>query len=289
MPTDQTENASHQEVGGFVRGILRSIIRTLGSSGLGSFPTPHPRTIVKSSEKLSDLLEIRDQIKNARDYNQVAHPSKFKAFANVVIRAIPGFVKNSLSGTIVFSVYDELVSAPHEYSDDWRAIALFGSLGGLSHGIFYTSWDIIASKLAGASWRTPLQWPNLRASLQLPYSVPGTIAAHTLVHSTLFTTYVVLLDVFKSLLGSSTVVVAKNEEEERLLDVARRTVAVGLSGASSGIICEALSHYLAPVEEEGWVGLSMVRSVPRPSLRVLAPAVLPSGLGFLAYEFGKDL
>lgn len=65
-----------------------------------------------------------------------------------------------------------------------------------------------------------------------------------------------------------------------------------VGGAFSGACMEAMTHYVMSFEEEGCnrKTLRKVKATPRPAPRaILAPSVLiPTAIGFLAYEYTRE-
>ena len=128
---DDDEATTGLEVGGGIfRSILRRIGQLTGKASIGQLPKKLPlKHVVKSAERLGDLIEIGDQIgkqrplthshKQHHDGHQSTHgpnhdeskKSNSSKLARGIVHgahAIGGFVKSSVLGGILFYTYDYL-------------------------------------------------------------------------------------------------------------------------------------------------------------------------------------
>lgn len=145
----QCDNEQHHDdanagsAGGFLRSMIRSIVRRIGSSNIGSLPSAASaakassnfkvpvKTVVKSAERLGDIIEIGGQIGKVKE--QHASNNNAKAIGTAVgaggvgdaasmsskiargaiyvghaLSGFVGFVKSSILGGILFYTYEQL-------------------------------------------------------------------------------------------------------------------------------------------------------------------------------------
>lgn len=190
---DTIASSGYQELGGLLRASLRLIIRSIGSSGIGAFPVMQPQVILMSSEKISDLLDFRKVWKEASDTHGASGATsrleKMKHISKVVSTAVPGFMKNTLCGSVVFGMYDSLSeSYPGYLTAGWKFSFLFGAAGGAVHFAMFSGWDFATHQFRHMrktkSIRDFVTWNNI-----FSYSLPGTFLAHTVLHGVLFSVY----------------------------------------------------------------------------------------------------
>jgi hypothetical protein len=264
------------------------------------------------------MLEIREKLREA---NTTVEPATAKAKAKVnswllrtkvFLGAAPGFLKSSFSGTILFYVYETSLDNSEVAGSRMRSVIGCGIMAGLSHGIFNLLWD-------GAMSRTSFQWHDgyrftLRlvpasVPVQLPYSVTGSLLGAMAVHTCLFSSYEglkVCLNGTNGITSAPVMLQSMNrsnrrsekdddeddegEEDQRTMWLkAREAGGIALAGAFAGAAAETLTHYLEPVDRLGFrAGIVEMSSLPRPLANAVLRAMLPSSLGFLAYEYGKD-
>lgn len=298
------------DLGGLIRGFVRGLVRKfVATANLGSIP--HPNTIAKSSGKLSDIIDFSEHLKSANEENrQKFGESKFKWFYGTVVTAAPSFIKSSITGTVLFSIYDETLKTKLLNQNSFSPLVA-GSCAGFSHGCVSIAWDWLQKQ-----WTLRVRGQNSFAS-GAATSLHGALCLHTISHASLFSVYEatksVLLEQSSNISTRSppTLFTATKSNRSALLDTSdtsneRRiaindandtfrdlnilvdTVCFAVAGATAGVFCEVLDHYLAPLEEEGLKrGLEIGLRQARPSMRSLAFAAVPSSLGFVAYEFGK--
>ena len=118
---DEEEN-SGSAVGGMVRSITRNFRSMLKKSR--KLPRVPPKVVASSADKLGDLVEISDHIRTAHEQakrdlssksQQTSTQSKgflsgrYKYFTSLFTNTMPPFMKSTIMGTAVFSVYEEFI------------------------------------------------------------------------------------------------------------------------------------------------------------------------------------
>jgi hypothetical protein len=311
--SDDSENtdAGRQDVGGLIRSMIRSAIRTIGTSSLGSFPLPRPQAIAKSSSNFGDLLDIRGQFMSAVE--DAGDVKGWRKVPRAVSLALPGFLKSSLCGTALFATYDTL-SFGRLIVDDWWGGAAFvcGAGGGVVHGLLVSAWESVTAQVNHI--RAKSRFSVLEMQHLKPYSLSGTLFSHGIAHGALFWTYEHSREVLERTLGREIEYVANElasktssaksnffgdevtPKSARIPPSALMTpiktlskgTCVFIAGALAGVVSDWCSHYLEAVEKDGFrKGWKVFQSLKRPPARVLIPAIIPSSAGFLAYEFSK--
>lgn len=173
-----------------------------------------PRTLAHSTDRLKELVEFREHYLTAHEGHEGAHSPasttepttsqsevKRSRFRQIAREVLPGFIKHVGFATIVFSSYETIYDdyyldyqhEVHSHSQssnfDRKFISLAGPFlcGGVSGtlgGIYYVTWD----KIAGAWHRSRGTQPAHAHS----HAMKSVIASHTLVQSTLFSSYEVM-------------------------------------------------------------------------------------------------
>ena len=293
-------------------GAVRALIRAAGSVYrtvvFGSFPRRVP---VKAIGPLTDRLataydavsalreahqEQRQQLQQQQE-NQQGQSAKaagkgfltsglFKGggawlqkahlFGSTALHAAPGLIRSAALGTAVFELYEAAATPP---PNPWLlpvTCTAAGAAAGACHGALYVAWEYGRVALARLRASLSLKAPVMPVAA-VEHVLGGTTAAHALAHGTLFGSFEVVKEALFALTG------AKHEEP---LGV----VLVGTAGAVAGFCEEAVSHFTQSWEQEGVSSLrAAVKRHGAPPLRVIArTAALPSAVGFLSFEFGRE-
>lgn len=304
----QDKSTSLNEIGGGVlRSMLRSTARRLVSSGIGSMPNVHPQVIAKSSSNFGDFMELVTQFRAAYQSTRISEPSatptsssslngpnrksvdNLKTYSKLIANSIiPGFVKNSILGSILFAVYDKYTSANQMFvPDEYINSFIVGVFGGCCHAFVSVGWDIAALKLKNNSaFNLPFRMTPF-TPISLTFSISGTFFVHSVTHGSFFGSYVctksVLDQNFHSALLSSQALFAyqfsstdigdgcltnksrevngvyssdKGSGRESSTSVfgdqelahVLRFISISIAGAVSGIVAEGISYYLEPIE-----------------------------------------
>jgi hypothetical protein len=203
---------------GFVRYCVASVLKRSNKiikSGLKL----KSKTFAHSTDRLKELLEFREHYLSINEkvegggvgtaYSTTAAEKadpKTGAFRSNFLRLVPGFIKHNSFATIVFSSYETLHDdlynehLHHRFIHSAFSTPLFGSFAcgagaGLFGGLFYVSWNKTASFMNSSQ-------SNPHSSSLVPHayvSIPRVLLFHTVVQSSLFTSY----ELFKSLLQRS--------------------------------------------------------------------------------------
>eukprot|EP01041_Mallomonas_annulata_P002122 gene2122-4145_t len=196
-----------------------------------------------------------------------------------------------------------------------------GTFGGIAHGTLYFLWDKTYNtintyiKSHGASiFNFKFNINTCTSSLPLvaKASFPGLVLSHTLVHGVLFSTFEcskVMLsqninNKYTQLSSYTTTTPTNHNQTSQEITLNKNSssssslsmkpvidiICVGVAGAAAGITAEVTGHYTEPLEKHGVTseGWRLVRLLPRPGKSLLVTAMLPSALGFLAYELSKS-
>ena len=196
------------------------------------------------------------------------------------------FVKNTVLGIASFETYCKLVeqfasapeaSLPLSHSTGEKATpvdayarvslslhALAGLTGGVAHGLVETAWDSMAATTVAAR----------KAELT---NLHRTALYHGASHSSLFASYEGIKRLLFPMFGE-----AEITRVEYL-------VCVATAGGLAGQVQHIFSYYLEPaVLERGSNSLRAVTKVPRPSLRPVLFAFIPTSIAFVAFEYGRS-
>ena len=201
--------------------------------------------------------------------------------------------------------------------------AAVGACGGIVHGSLSFLWNAAVFRFGNRKRSHPQ--PIVESKV---HSLPGTLVSHTLVHLTLFSTYEATKTAGVSVVHSqqliplsdtdrpSTSLPDPNAHKSEL--VGQEALVVLFAGGVSGVVAETAQHYFAPLE---YISVKKQRNLPgdrrmhagkqdggivratllgmrnslrssmrtTPALRNVLSAALPSAIGFLAYEYGKQL
>lgn len=330
---DSQGSESSGSPAGFIRSVLRTLIRRLAASNIGSFP--HPHVIAKSSERLADLIDLSEKLKKTA--KETSNPSvsstasssvattststseskkntlrkyskRARFYGKVALSAAPEFIKSSILGTLLFGIYERLTSVENIIlSNPIQNCMLAGMIGGLAHGSLSMIWSVARSKISTSiSFSVPFK-QRIFVPATYPPSILGLLSVHTVVHCSLFTAYEIGLRLSDTLIprsnipvnsissssGGSRTIDIDNDDvgssisnmESRLVELVR----VAVAGGVAGMVAETVGHYTEPVEIMGVrEGMKMAIRLSRPSTRMLGQAFLPSAIGFVAYEYGKE-
>ena len=314
--------------GGVIRGVLKNLIQRAASSSIGSLPAP--KIIAKSSSQLADLIELRDQIKssfssNINDNTKIEiekRHQKWLKYSKIILYAMPGFIKSSITGSTLFTIYEKYTSNDNMLLPNSIVYntCLVGMVGGFIHGNISILWDTIAHKISTYNHhKLPVIKPTLfYLPMNLPFSVSGTLFSHTIVHTILFSSYELIkyqisdkisvyipsyIDTEYTPTTSSSSPPHRNHTDTNNTDtnssdttshipseqyILHHTInfsTIFISGGLSGLLTDLISLYFQPLEEGGLNKKSLRITINQsiPKFKVLWPAVFPSAIGFVAY------
>jgi len=303
MDLQEDEEVIAQQGGfsGAARAALRSVLRRISHANIGAIPKVNPRVIAKQADALSDIANVGEKIRSTYDLHKEKRQSEAAASSSssrwqrgkrmfvVIAHSLPSIIRSSLLGAALFSAYETCeakLSGEHvmllQHTSPALVPVLSGLVAGFTHGSLYFAADRAMSIF------TPYLTTTTHAAA--PLYLPGTLFCHSMVHLTLFTTYSLSKYLFLGAQhrrhlqgeGSST----DNKEGDANI---RLLLAISGAGVAAGALSELATHYLSPFERAPSLqkGLHIARRLTlRPSFSGLAMAALPSGLGFLAFEFG---
>ena len=238
--------------GGALRSTIRVVMRRVGRVVVGNVPAD-PRTLAKGADRFSELLEhtltLRREIGSAPPM-----PEQKQKWYLPFLQAAPSLVKGSVLGAVLFQAYDFF-----DYRIDNKYLS--GAGAGAVHGGLSVAWDRALVKLP---WKWSTSPPALR-------SAPGTVVSHAAVHASLF--------------GLFHLLVQKSDSDKGQV-TPERVAFVSAAGIAAGFASELVAHYTTPLEQSLRHGFRLALSLPRPSFKALLLSSLPSGIGFLAFEFG---
>jgi len=237
------------------------------------------------TDKISTVLDALGHLSRANTQKGQLQQSRLYKFFKVLMTAAPPLLRSVVLGTALFSVYDysshlsglekisnnpvpsvtDFSTKSSENSQNW--IKLFflsagsGGLAGGVHGVLYYIWGKFLPPKGN-------------------FSLGGAVVSHGLVHCSLFMSYEMSKRFLMSFMNVD------------YTDYGG-AVAVAAAGGISGILQEFVNYYTFPFEDRGInkTSLRVVKNLPNPSLRTfLSPGIiLPSMIGFLAYEYSKEI
>lgn len=149
------------------------------------------------------------------------------------------------------------------YTKTFALSSISGALAGVTHG----TCSVIIDTSTGRLRRQPAV-----------LSISGTLAAHTISHTTLFTTYECWKEMFMQ---------GFNADHTDYLGPILVAAAGGIAGLLEGLV----SYYTVRWEEPpGVIGFrKLMTSVGIPDARLLLTTIPPAAVGFLAFEYGQEL
>lgn len=316
--------STDSSVGGVIRSSLRTLARrVLGQSTLGSLPLAHPKVVARKADVLSDLLELKKSISHTHeiplrfDADSVGKDERLAKRARFGHRIMglwttgASFIRSSLAGGAVFTAYEFVTKNPpqvlmfypkqNQFIQLWEGegdvvlpppLAFYaGMIGGSLHAAVLLVWERVS---AGSSSIARSILPTHHHSLFPPPPSPfmsplGTVLAHSASHATLFSSYeYIKFSLLQQHVKRSTAATTFSQEtftnDREFILYSTSAVA----GAIAGALSEVVGFYTAPISEFGLqhVNMSFMRSLGLPSVRTLLSAMLPSSLGFMAYEYG---
>eukprot|EP01127_Copromyxa_protea_P024179 TRINITY_DN9385_c0_g1_i1.p1 TRINITY_DN9385_c0_g1~~TRINITY_DN9385_c0_g1_i1.p1 ORF type:complete len:348 (-),score=38.46 TRINITY_DN9385_c0_g1_i1:115-1047(-) len=255
-----------------------------------------PRKVKVKAKSVSTLSDRVGQVwdvvthfgESHKHTKKIRRESIFVHSTKVFLRALPTFVTNAAMGTALFAAYE--VTMSHLWNqkqlDMQEATSFRASAHCLKLGVASATSGLIAGWTHGSLqilWKTVTHQriPNaIRAS--------GIFLSHGISHATLFSTYEVLKE---ALLWSL------HSHELNFAGVFAIAVAGGLSGTAQ----EFINHYVDPLEQlhstkkkEAFKEVLKVVKHQRQETvgfrHFFSPSVmLPSAIGFLAFEYGKEV
>ena len=318
MSAEVDEIDDETTLAGLVRGASRSLVRsfkTVGKTLPGQLPK---RAVAKGLDQLSTVVDMGmevNKLESKTDGNgsirtQTSEGSSSSSsprnvhgkgtMGSKVLLALPNFLKTTLLGTVLFEVYDDVCSYPifavNKESKRKEVLSshafIAGGASGAFHGILFCAWDYVAIRtvqIADKSSSLKSILGNNIISLRFSSSTPlpnpsivaGTALSHCLVHSALFSSYITL----KNTMWNS---LCENDRDSGSL---KGIFSVAIAGGLSGMIAETLGICTSVLEEKGiFHGIKSFSLSPRLfTSRTIMIASFPGSLGFLAYEFGKDV
>jgi hypothetical protein len=285
---EEDNDAPNGIIGGFIRSLSKSIprlIKTITSSTIGGFPNAMPiKTVASTADRISTIFDIANifgtQVSKhastrAPDTKPLTIRERFHLHSKVLLKAVPAFVKTSLLGTVAFETYDYIqIYLPKRdngiVTTSSNAL-IVGSCCGAIHASIYVTWDVLEARIHNF----------IRTSHQPhTYRLSGIYVSHIVAHGSLFCAY----ETTKYLLLSQRPHLTNDTLSK--IDV---IASISFAGATSAVATEYVSHYTSTFEEHGISkGLKLIGNMDRPNLRSMLPLMVPTALGFLAYEYSKD-
>ena len=266
---------------------------------VGRLPVRMPvKQVFSIADKSSQLMDFVDVAPNLDTIKESMQSKDYKVVLRRVGQFAVGVLKSGAAGIVVFEGYETLL-------DRWSVgvgalpaavVPLYvpfvaGGVAGSAHAVLSTVFDSVEKSVSD---RRPSLSPML--SLQ-----PYRLLHHSSSHAILFGSY----EYLKSLLvrtfvehqpssssssSSSSYSVVPSVEispgDRHVNQVELSCVAI--AGGFAGVLQSLTSHYLGVLEESGKEGFNIIRTLPRPPARTMAMAFLPSSLGFVAFNFGKE-
>jgi len=263
---------------GMARAAAREVLKSFrkgfklfARAEIGSIPRKLPvKKVGLLTDKISTAREAFE-IFRASEYSKLhAHETFACRFRRVISQTIPPFARSAVLGTVVFGLYESSLEKQHSYSSISPLERLplhikasmtnpigVGFYAGAVHGALSLAFDRLERK------STP--------------HFGGTLFSHSVSHAVLFSSYHFCKHyLFMSL--------------ETSLYEYQGGLAVFLSGTFAGAVQEFVSFYTARAERHGIKGLlSTLRHRPIPQPAGILWAASATGLGFVAFEYGREI
>jgi len=268
-------------------GVLASFTRTLTRSFQQLFrrvsPAAKGATKILPKQALGrlptkQLAKLADKSSTIFDVAEAASPSSIReTYAKTGLRGLPSFMtrasatfaKNALLGTILFETYEYTIALPPPpFLSPHLLPFAAGGLAGSAHAAFASVADTSSASLSSRSLLLDPPFPLHR------------LGHHVLTHSILFGSFETLK---RTLLGLE--VTEEEVKGSSSVSLIHGSV-VAFSGGVAGSLSAIASHYSEAWEVEGRVTCPQL---PRPTPRALMAAFAPSALGFLAFEYAREI
>lgn len=288
--------ADSEEESAGVAGVARALVRGLtrnaqaaaklvARADIGSLPRGKVpvHTMTRVTEKISDAMEVWYSFKEGKESADKYHGTSqggrwntIKRAAASVLHSLPPFIRSSVLGTVLFSAYEDverkismqlservpvedmLKAQPQEVKYVLLQSLPAGLLAGGAHGFLYSAWGAAAER-------------NIKLLLKPP------LVSHALAHGSLFASY----EVNKVLLMSKL--------STHPTELAGAAVVAG-AGGLAGSVQEAVTHYTTLYERKGLRAVrAAIRNNNLPNWRSVAIAAPGAAVGFLAWEYGRQI
>ncbi|OQR97899.1 hypothetical protein ACHHYP_09678 [Achlya hypogyna] len=276
---DDSNSSSDAAVGGAMRSALRSLVMRIRLQNpiVGSFPRTVPvKAVASASDNLSFLMDVSGYVKEAKEQlDQHRSPrAKVSSLTKWAVWTwVPNILRSSLLGSATWASYEMATTAllpqepQHVIAYTFGVALVAGGVAGSLHGSLWSASEHLISRLKQTSYG---------------YHLPGVLLSHTTTHMAMFSAY----EGTKATLLEFIVPVEHKEDRS---EVVTGTCIVA-AAATSGLVGEVVTHYIAPFEQVRVKdALAEAAALARPSLRGMAPSAFSTMLGWLAYEFAKDL
>ena len=210
--------------------------------------------------------------------------------------------KNIASGLVVFEAYEKsLEIATEPSSGAVSAHFLSGGVAGAAHAATSASLDMVTRPLAlRPGWHSLLPGPWSPSLHRLGYSA----IHHSIAHSVLFGTYEGLRRPLMMMTNApsfpfkpspqskETEPIDDEDDEDDVFINNTQLGCTALAGGLAGSLQHVVSHYTEVIEVEAqfslqWLAKRM-RASPVPAPGAAVVAAMPSAIGFVAYEYGRD-
>lgn len=295
------DNHSNEALAGITRGILRTGLRTVGKTSLGSIPRPHPKVIAKTADTFSDIFEFHSSIKKAstdHSHNNNSNSptgsgsriNKYRKYISIFAKSSVSFLQSSILGSTLFYIYDYCYPqfSLHIQYEPLPAF-ISGGIAGASHGFCFCSFENISFLLKN-QYSQFMNKPPLVSHNVFPGCkyFTGTMISHLCVHSVLFGSY----EGSKYLTSKLGYEASFVNERKIYIDI----LSICTCGTIAGISSEYISHYTDSFERVNIWKMSLkeiasllkeLRVTEGPTFRYLLTSAVPSAIGFLAYEVSK--
>jgi len=301
-PTPPSEGEDAESADAFLSGTLRGVIRSI-TRKLGYKQVAHPKLLARKADVLSDFLELRKSTQLSLQSTpgieeESCKKINWKKRMMTFISSGSSFIRSSLAGGAVFTTYDFLalkyapLAATASMKWEERTTSLppavafcAGGVGGALHASIVLLWERATAEITKRV--KPLMSSNHFFSSTSPpplyLHTTGTLLAHSVSHAILFSSYeYAKTQILRQLSKRS---ISNLDDREFLLYSSS-----ALAGAIAGLLSEVFGFYSLPFSEFGFGRNSRIvfRSLGYPPTRSLFSSIIPSSLGFLAYEYGRS-
>lgn len=298
----------------------RSVTKAVTPRGAGRV---NARRIARASDRAStglDLVEAASSEEGLIANKTETQKQGFVARAKENMRRVPAFMttlaKNTVLGMAVFATYEGVVecefpsspsySSPDDKNDDIASSDPFaaaslsrhtaaGFLAGTAHaGVSYTMDGVVRMR------RTIFNGGTKGVVIAPPSPFFLHAMHHSISHSVLFGSYEGLKRCLISSFGAGDDSCHRSDGDQVEGDYTN-LFAIGLAGGCAGTAQHVVSEYTETAFVTSYAkfwqnDLTLMKRlkllskiVPVPSLRALAMAFIPSSIGFVAFEYGKEL
>lgn len=257
---------------------------------VGRIPVKH---VAKIADRGATGLDMVEHAELEKLQKRMKKGGGFEV-AKKLLAGLGGFVKSGLLGVVAWEGFDillakgtEIEGIQGEAAAEQRKVAVevepsrrisslriafgAGAAAGVAHGLVSSFLDSVSESYSAKKFSMRPKFPHLR------------LLHHGISHAALFGLYETGIGFYDGS-GGRAAVVRGDASDDDTINIEHAFV-VATVGGTSGVASQLLSTAIENIDKAG-LRKGVVLSAPK---SLLSSAFLPSALGFLAFEYSKDL